>query len=636
MSKNKPTIEQLFEETLQSPRNYQDDALRKLICALAEEDWLTVVNYSNRVKAANLCTKGTFENAVREAAKKKREELKSPKSTSPYRIRNLRLYHLNTTLSGLVTETPVADFYARIVKDITNEDGHRSFGIKGRTTKGISFSFEIPADDFADERNLRSALINAAGASSPIWAGMTKHLGPAIQFFSTPHGITQINQYERTGWLKETFLIPGREQTGIEIHLPRKLPFGTVDNAVVGKGLCTADSFLASINISPIIFTFILQAPLARLIGWGNERYGLFIEGLTGTLKTSSCQLAMAIYGPKFVDDSLLLKWGEGATRNAIIALASHAHDLPLLIDNYKPNTGGGYRDFIQVVHNILEGGEKERLTRASKLRETKQIHCWPLMTGEDLPNNDAASLSRLLIARSEWPRGKINNHLAEVQKDPYHLSSIGKVWLDWLELDSTKKTLNGYSNKIDDKRAEWSKKLVIHQSHMANPLRVATNLATNEITWDIICQHPQIGSLARKYQGEYYSELEKIATRMANFTTESLEALRLLETLRELIINDRYILQPMGTTYSGPYPDRVLGWRASNQSIYLLPDTTRVAIEKVIGQDGLNRISNHTLYIQLKELGMIESHDKDRNTKKIRHGNKTVNTLHLKEEVIS
>jgi hypothetical protein len=61
-----------------------------------------------------------------------------------------------------------------------------------------------------------------------------------------------------------------------------------------------------------------------------------------------------------------MIKWGEGATRNAIMALGRHAAHMPVLIDNFKPNTGGGAKDFITLLHNFLEGADRERLSRDS------------------------------------------------------------------------------------------------------------------------------------------------------------------------------------------------------------------------------------------------------------------------------
>jgi hypothetical protein len=52
----------------------------------------------------------------------------------------------------------ISDFSAKIMEEITAEDGARSFGIVGTTTNGRPFTCEIAAAAFADDRRLKAAL----------------------------------------------------------------------------------------------------------------------------------------------------------------------------------------------------------------------------------------------------------------------------------------------------------------------------------------------------------------------------------------------------------------------------------------------------------------------------------------------
>jgi hypothetical protein len=155
-----------------------------------------------------------------------------------------------------------------------------------------------------------------------------------------------------------------------------------------------------------------LPGPLARLAGWQGERYGIFITGRSGSLKTSVTQALMAIYGAGFLEDEFLLKLGEGATRNAVMGYAAQAHDMPFFLDNFKANTGDGARGLVNLVHNLLEGGDRERMLGASELKESRPIHCWPIFTGEDVPDGDPATLARagravrMAARRGQLPAG--------------------------------------------------------------------------------------------------------------------------------------------------------------------------------------------------------------------------------------
>jgi DNA primase len=359
--------------------------------------------------------------------------------TSPYEVRNGCIVYVSQhPIYPTHTEAVrVADFTAHTAEEIVVEDGTRAFRLTGTTPPGHPFSVEIWAKEFADDRALKAALTQAAGAQFPVRAGMTKHLGPAIQLLTAPE-IPRIRRYDRTGWANGHFLIPGREPSGVTIALLRKLPYAIHGEANLTIGLEAFGCLLSCMPTTQttVAATIAFQAPLAPLAGWRDERHGLFIKGRTGSLKTSWTQVLMSLYGPEFLRDSLLIKLGQGATTNAIMAFATQASDLPLLIDNYKPSTGGGARDLINLLHNILEGGEKDRLNRAAELRETRPIFCWPIITGEDVPDTDAASLARILVVTFTWAPGTPNDELAQAQSQARHLYAVGATWLTWLESD--------------------------------------------------------------------------------------------------------------------------------------------------------------------------------------------------------
>ncbi|MSP11815.1 MAG: DUF927 domain-containing protein [Chloroflexi bacterium] len=290
----------------------------------------------------------------------------------PYAIAEGRMVVTHITAGGELQQAPICNFTARIVEEAVAEDGMRWFTLAGQTTAQYPFKLELPAEEFSDPRRLRAALVGAAGAKGTVMAGMAEHLAPAISTL-TDGDLRRRQRFSRTGWHGASFLIPGREPEGVSLQLMRKLPYDIDGRGDWRSGLAALESLfqLAPAGKAAVIAAFLFQGPLAALLDWRNERYGLFITGRSGTFKTSLAQCGMSLYGAGFLRDDLLIKWGEGATRNAIMALATYAHDLPLLIDNYKPSTGDGARGFINLMHNLLEGGEKDRLSRAAEIKET-------------------------------------------------------------------------------------------------------------------------------------------------------------------------------------------------------------------------------------------------------------------------
>lgn len=580
-----------------------------------------------------------WHSAVRNATKRHQmlpnEEQNSGRPPyGPYDVQEGRIVHLifSTTALGVVSEAiPVADFDAKIVEEAVTEEGYRIFIIAGKSVRGGDFRVEIPARDFSDDRMLKAAMEAAVGAQDPVRAGMAKHLGPAIKLL-TGNGLRRTHRRNRTGWDDDHFLIPGRESDNETITLPSQLPYYIDPNANLEQGLKALDALLLSLTPerTTVVAATAFQAPLALLAGWRDERYAIFIKGGTGSLKTSFCQTLMCIYGIGFLSDAALIKWGEGITRNAIMALATNAHDMPFLLDNYKPSTGYGERDFINLIHNIIEGGEKLRLNRDAELRKNKPIFAWPISTGEDVPDKDPASLARILVVPFYWEKGKDNSHLYEAHDLAHHLSAIGKVWLDWLESEEGAKEARQAAALFNKQRAQWAAFLQKKRPDMVNTLRVSSNLASNQFTWAVLKSHPILGEIACRYENAHKKGLLAIANDMACYTAEALEATRFLAALRELIAAKRVLLLAVGNEPQFEDRDRTVGWLDEDGSAYLLPELVRQSVERLLAPTGLGGVSNVTLYSQLESLGFIASREKGRNTSLLWIGRRRERVLHL------
>jgi hypothetical protein len=559
----------------------------------------------------------------------------------PYDVDNGRLVFLSERVqwNGAIEirAAPIADFYASITEEGTTEEGRKIYTISGEAVRRGTFTADIDAEDFSDERKLKAVLEAAAGARDPVRAGMGKHLGPAIKLW-TNGDLRRTKRFMRTGWCDDHFLIPGNELPDESIRLPRKLPYRISPNADFATGKAALDALIRFMEpaTGTIIFSHLFLAPLAALAGWRNERVGIFIKGRTGAKKSSTVQAAMSIYGHEFMNDDQLIKWGEGATRNAIMSYATNAHDLPFLIDNYKPTTGGGKNDFINLIHNIMEGGDKERLTRAAALRETKPIHTWPVFTGEDVPGNDPASIARILVLPFE--RDKDTLLLTEAQENAIHLSAIGGTWLSWLETEAGRKAALEIGKELPGARSAWYDAICKRDSKTINPMRVATNLATNWLCWQVVTQHPTLGEWAQQYAAAHNDGLQALMQDMCQLTTQALEANRLVDALREALVGGRVItirdksISPL--TLNDPRDrDRFIGWE-DGSGYYLLPDIMLGILERSVGFE-LSGISRQTLYDQLAEIGVVASTDKSQFTKVIKSGGKTFRVLHLKSDAL-
>lgn len=533
-----------------------------------------------------------------------------------------------------ITATPICDFTATIAEEGTTEDGAKVYTIAGCAVRSGAFTVDIEAELFGDDRKLRALLEAAAGAKDPVRAGMAKHLGPAIKLM-TNGNLRQTQRFTRTGWHEGKFLIPGREPDGLSVRLSRKLPYRVVTDRDVAQGIEAMDAAVKFVGaeIGTIVFAHLFLAPLANLAGWRNERCGLFIAGRTGTQKSSVAQVAMCLYGPDFILDENLIKWGEGATRNAVMSYATATSDMPLLVDNYKPTTGSGGHDFTNLVHNLMEGGEKERLNRAAQLRETKPVFAWPVFTGEDVPDKDPASIARVIVVN--FQKGRDMALLTAAQGKAGHLCAVGASWLEWLESEDGQKAVQEVAACFDQARNDWYAKIKSVSPNTVNPMRVATNLALNELVWLVLMQHPTLGEWAAQHMSAHLQGLQNTVGTMTNLTGQSLEANRFVDALRESIASGRVLIikekNVSPETLVDPRDrDRVVGWSDGGKGIYLLPDVTMIMLQRIVGLD-FGGLSKNTLYAQLDELGMIASKSADgKSTVSQRVGGKPQRVLHL------
>jgi hypothetical protein len=537
---------------------------------------------------------------------------------------------------------PIGDFTAHIVEEIEDEDYARLFVIVGTGLRGGPFRLTITGEDFGAPARLRSFLQAAVGSLDPVcYKGMSDHLGPAISRL-TPASTRQHHyRYHRTGWRNERyaeFLLPGAATADhtLTIELPHKLPYSAPPNtANLTDGLVALAHLLEAVpaSVSTPVIAGLLLAPLHRPAGWRNERPGIFIRGRTGSLKTSWTQTAMCLYGAAFAHDDQLIKWGEGATRNAIMGFATQAHDLPLLIDNYKPTTGGGRHDFVNLIHNILEGGDKDRMNRAAQLKPTKPIHCIPIVTGEDIPSDDAAALARVLIVSFPWQRGEPNEHLAAAQAASNHLNAVGATWLTWLA-GWGQAIVSQLGRELHSVRRQWATQLRTYKPDTPNILRIAANLAVNELTWRIALQHPDLGPVLAPYQDAHYGGLLAIAQTMSDATAEALEAFQYLNALQELLHSGQFkLLHRAQGIPSDLDRDRMLGWYDDN-GVYLLPAIALSQVRRLLGPGAL-LLSPQSLYSQFEQLGWLATTGTIETTKTWSVGGTRVRVLHLRRDLI-
>jgi hypothetical protein len=163
----------------------------------------------------------------------------------------------------------------------------------------------------------------------------------------------------------------------------------------------------------------------------------------------------------------------------------------------------------------------------------------------------------------------------------------------------------------------------------------VATNLATNQLTWEIMIQHPTIGPVVRQYRLAHCGNLFHVASYMASATTTALEANRFLDILRELLASGRATVRDGQAAHEKVDPDRFIGWKNADGTFNILPLVARSLVER-LSADSLGLVSTKTLLGQLADRGMLKSTDQGKHEKTIKIDGRSYKTVHLTAKALT
>jgi hypothetical protein len=598
-------------------------------------------------------------NEVRAARRRAAAEAPSAEAALPswpYEAADGRLWllALARTPGGaeIVTRTPICDFVAYVdAEEVTQGEpsagaletyGERWFHVRAVTVGGERFNLRLSAETLGDPRQLRTAFIGRLGAAGVIYPKMEAHLAVALLKCATETP-RLMRRYDRLGWTAgDGFVIAGclPPDARLAVDAPYELdPDADPARAQAGLAalLCSHD-----LRRTTVAAMAAFAPALAHHAGWNRLRYALFIAGATGSLKTSWCMALMGVWGRAFSEGHGFTKFGErGASIEAVLGAASAAGDLPLFIDNYKPQIAGATNQFVALVAALLEGDDKQRLERTGeRLRRRRAITAWPLVTGEDVPGDDASTIARTLLVPFEWRASGPNRALTEAQAHAADLSALGLAWVKWLAGAEGQAAAWRVREQQPQLRDEWLGKLVAFNPQMVNPARVASHLAVNQLTYWAVCQHPLLRPVCKPYEADHRAGLELIAAEMALRTQEASEGERFLAALRELVGRDcddglSYVLVRRGAEgLPGIARERFLGWYDEN-GVYLLAGQARAAVEQARGRDYLGGLSDQTLYAQLARQGCIASHERGRHQQQIFVRGVKQRVLHLVTEAL-
>jgi len=519
--------------------------------------------------------------------------------------RDGRTYRFRSMHDGEINVDLICEGYAFISEETRDERGEAEFTIEGRgAVDGHQFKFDISGRDFSDPRTLRAALVAHFGASNRVM-GLK---GDVIQSLSL--GVVKKRLITKPGWLGNRLVVPGLEAyDDLKLRISNAIP-ADVSGGDVETGLRALRLMLEAWHEVILPLTAVIGSPLVAKY-MPDDRFGILLTGMTGMMKTEMMRHCMAIYGNGYLKESNIVRFGEGATANALMKLAADSGCLPFFVDNYKPIKKDDPARLVSLIHAVLEGSEKRRLTKEAEHREANEFSTTLLMTGEDLPT-EASTLARVLPVSVEHQ--PVLDKVTELQAIAEHLPAVGRLWCQYLtsaEIDlSTWRT----------KRQELVK--LAKESGGINPGRIGTTAATLWFIWKTALQSP-LGEVLREFNDRFEAELQRLIVNSAQLTAEFTDAERFVDALRELIATGRVKIENDITIRRSHSDDdsefeedfRVVGWMTSGRrtpedpiiepkSVYIYPDIAFSEVKRYTGFEP--SVSKRTLYRQLDELGYL------------------------------
>ncbi len=326
--------------------------------------------------------------------------------TARYRINEQGgISYVKPTSDGSVAEVALTNFTARIVAEISEDDGAevvRSFEIDVVRNRSSTL-VHLPAKDY-QEMSWVIAQLGGAAIINPGY-GLKDHTRAAIQYLSGD--IPQRTVYKHTGWRliegKPYYLHaggaigPDGHRTDIKADLSgplKRFSLPEVDPQRLAQDVRESLDILDVIHNDSVvmpIYVAVWRAPL------GHHTCSLHLHGLSGEGKTEFAMLIQSHYGSEFRQEGPPANWS--STDNALEMQAFTVKDAVLLIDEFVPPLGMSpravedlHRKAERIFRAAANGTGRNRLRWDLTMQPERPPRGLILSTGEELPQGMSLS----------------------------------------------------------------------------------------------------------------------------------------------------------------------------------------------------------------------------------------------------
>lgn len=531
-----------------------------------------------------------------------------------------RLCQVKATKDG-TEEKPLASFVARILREITRDNG------QDEETKIV---FEIDGL-LPDGRKLPSRLISAAefptmnwplkawGADALVLAGISTKDALRVAIQSTGRGARRDRLYCHTGWRKIgekwCYLHAGGAigSEGVQVDLSEgglnleryRLPDTKPDISEV------APVVLKMLEVAPRkvtlpLLALVFLAPMCDLLRRSNcePTFLVWLYGHTGERKSSLAALFLSFFG-NFGRDKLPANFKD--SRNMTEKLAFLLKDNLLVVDDFHPVANAKDRtDMTGKAQALLRSyGDRAgrgRMNADTSLKTAYVPRGLALITGEDMADIGESGAARMLSL--EIPRGGVAlDILSECQEQAANLPGVMRGYLEWL-LDKMDAVEDVRKTFIDLRREAQSRghgRLSEIEAWLIMGMISGMSYLT------------EIGGITGREReaivGETWAVIKELAAEQAEAVQMAKPAERFINALREMMTAGAVQVIRVSDFEGGANKDdrRFIGWQDTN-FFYLVSGLTYKAVQHYFRDQGIELgVSEITILKHLESEGYIE-----------------------------
>ncbi|GAB4262875.1 MAG: hypothetical protein Kow0065_13590 [Methylomicrobium sp.] len=377
-----------------------------------------------------------------------------------YAIINGAFHHIKAVRSGPdgqgFIEISLCNFVCKIVQEVTTDTGLEDQAlvrIEGQRNDGVTLpTIEVPAAKFFSSRGAWIGEHWGTRAFVPSGAMKADNLRAAIHLYSTLDGdVPRVHIYKYSGFKKidgQWHYLTGSgaitasglvESVQVDLgagHMGRYALPAPLDAAELRAAVGALSDLLAVCPGKPSIGAALLAAVARAPLG---ECYpvdfSVFLQGVTGSRKSSVAAIALAFFG-EFNARRFPANWSD--TDNDLEHKAFAAKDAVFVVDDYKPSVSQAeasrlYSKAERFFRNT--GNQAGRGRRGADLRALAAPYnrSMTIATGEDLPKGQSI-IGRLLVL--ELTRADVDLVTLSRLQNAAHtgaLSTLMSAYIQWL-----------------------------------------------------------------------------------------------------------------------------------------------------------------------------------------------------------